>query len=379
MSANYINGNQLIINGMMNATFLTDKVLTDLLHTLFGIRSKTSWNEFATNSKKLSFATPEPLLNTIKFCIVDDQEDVSRSHFEHFLKWFKPFENLFIGSELEGAQAHDSFSLDELLDIVGQRWFFGFVNAVKTKEILINMPIGTYVIRFSSCPRSYTVCATYITKDGKRDVGNWRIESSSTKGKHFYKFGSKTYETLTDFVTKHCQGGDSLPLEHGVCKLTGAADRNVYNITVSTCSLAPPKAQPVAESPPDNIKHMVHQLLKEKDLLEQLVRKGEQELNECKAKLKKKKDMINEMKNQIAEDKKRWEVEMEQRKVQANGQLETPLYKWLQEIGLERYYSKFIEEEIDMGSLKFVRPEDVERMGIKPVPARKLLAEISKL
>jgi hypothetical protein len=58
--------------------------------------------------------------------LVDDSEQVSKAHVEHFFKWFRPFEgstNLFCGSETGGfytasQNGQESFKFEEILDII---------------------------------------------------------------------------------------------------------------------------------------------------------------------------------------------------------------------------------------------------------------------
>lgn len=57
----------------------------------------------------------------------------------------------------------------------------------------------------------------------------------------------------------------------------------------------------------------------------------------------------------------------------------SPLLDWLKSIGMERFHSKFQAEDIDFESLQYVNKEDLDRMDIKQVPARRLLDELSKL
>jgi hypothetical protein len=46
---------------------------------------------------------------------------------------------------------------------------------------------------------------------------------------------------------------------------------------------------------------------------------------------------------------------------------------------MDKYYSRFVEEDIVIDTLEYVTQDDLERMDIKQVPQRKLMAEIAKL
>jgi hypothetical protein len=81
-----------------------------------------------------------------------------------------------------------------------------------------------------------------------------------------------------------------------------------------------------------------------------------------------------EEKRLLAEEMKRFEEMREEGR-----EVESPLMNWLKSIGMERFYAKFQAEDIDFESLQYVNKEDLDRMDIKQIPARRLLDELAKL
>jgi hypothetical protein len=102
--------------------------------------------------------------------------------------------------------------------------------------------------------------------DGRRDVGNWRIESTMTKGKHGYKFGSQYFGTLKEFVDRYSTGGEILPAENGKCKLSFAADRSMYQVTATSCKATHPI--PMPQGPMDAV--CIYTILEDRQLTHEI-------------------------------------------------------------------------------------------------------------
>lgn len=72
------------------------------------------------------------------------------------------------------------------------------MDANKAKELLQNMPIGSFLFRFSSTPRCYTLSCNYA------QVGHWRIVATKNgPGYPTFKIDDKIYLSLHDIIAKH--------------------------------------------------------------------------------------------------------------------------------------------------------------------------------
>jgi len=94
------------------------------------------------------------------------------------------------------------YSFSDLVEITRPMWFFGFVDGNKAKEILLQKPLGSFLIRFSSSnPGVYTLSVN--TKDG---IGHWRITAHKiARGPPSLKMHGREYRSFYDVVETHSQ------------------------------------------------------------------------------------------------------------------------------------------------------------------------------
>src|SRR5690349_5391933 len=79
-------------------------------------------------------------------------------------------------------------------------WFFGFLSASETTEILRYMQPGSFLFRFSgTSPKNYTLSVT--TDAG---IAHWRITCFKITGAApAFKIGNTVYKSLPDIIRTH--------------------------------------------------------------------------------------------------------------------------------------------------------------------------------
>ena len=145
-----------------------------------------------------------------------------------FMEWFTPLTEggagLYQTNDAQTTQSNEGYTIEEIVNIVGQSWFFGFIDANKSRDLLERMPIGSYLFRFSSTPKCYTMSVYY------GQVGHWRIVAQKVGNSYpTFKIDDKTYKSLHDIIHTHSM---QIPLiiksgVHTECYLKVAADRNL--------------------------------------------------------------------------------------------------------------------------------------------------------
>jgi hypothetical protein len=96
------------------------------------------------------------------------------------------------------------------------------MDANKAKELLQTMPVGSFLFRFSSTPRCYTLSCNYA------QVGHWRIVATKNgPGYPTFKIDDRIYKSLHDIISSH--GPNSQPMmikaANVTCYLLTPADR----------------------------------------------------------------------------------------------------------------------------------------------------------
>jgi len=122
---------------------------------------------------------------------VSPEEDVSKDRVQLFLQWFSPFcdspfrtgmdegiSTTLIDALLQWVKTLDpdlqsrGYLIKQILKIVSQKWFHGFITSDQARELLVKFPKGSFLVRFSSQPGCFTLSAVVSTY-----IYHWRILS----------------------------------------------------------------------------------------------------------------------------------------------------------------------------------------------------------
>jgi len=163
------------------------------------------WEEFCP-VLRAAFESDEAEM--LRFCIVGQPDDglVKLSSWQNFVTWFSPLVK-FDSSYQTKSSTTDSmgYNIKEIVDIVGQSWFFGFISAEEAKKILFSLPTGSFLFRFSSKAGQYALSVNY------GQVGHWRIiAEKKAPGPPILVIDDHSYASFQSIVETHRVGGDSL-------------------------------------------------------------------------------------------------------------------------------------------------------------------------
>ena len=142
--------------------------------------------------------------------IVDEKESVDKNVWVTFMRWFTPLYIVSYGYQNEKPDTtpedeQKGYNIDQIADIVGASWFFGFLPAETAQSMLETKPLGTFLFRFSSTPGCYTLSANCGT------VGHWRINASKEGTNPIFRVDTLKYKSLHEVIEKHGRNRDPLP------------------------------------------------------------------------------------------------------------------------------------------------------------------------
>ncbi|PRP78918.1 hypothetical protein PROFUN_13294 [Planoprotostelium fungivorum] len=134
---------------------------------------------------------------------------VSKSTWDNFIQWFSPLVPSYAEEPEvvvldESAQTGDTrssvpfYTLKDVLNMVKYKWFWGFLDPSETQKILLKHPTGTFLFRFSSQPKCYTLS---VSNGGQ--VGHWRIRSQKTVDTQHFWIDERQYTSLSDIMQVH--------------------------------------------------------------------------------------------------------------------------------------------------------------------------------
>jgi len=182
---------------------------------LFGNKISIDWNRFLRMISKLwKISIPEA--SSLRFLLERDHGQVTLPDWKRFNEWF--------------SLQHETpqWTLSEMMAILQQRWFFGFLDALEAKRYLQGQPIGTFLVRFSATP------GWFVLSVNQRKVIHWRIATEADNdNKRHYILCKKSFECILELIQNHELGKEPLcihgPSAHNDdCYLTNPADRNNY-------------------------------------------------------------------------------------------------------------------------------------------------------
>ena len=90
------------------------------------------------------------------------------------MKWFSPLiaTESYHTTTLPDELAEIGYSLDEIAATIKPPFFFGWLDQVGSRQLLLNKPAGSFLLRFSQAsPGTYTL--SVALENGQ--IGNWRI------------------------------------------------------------------------------------------------------------------------------------------------------------------------------------------------------------
>lgn len=128
-----------------------------------------------------------------------------------------------------GTESMQGYQVEDVVDIVGQTWFYGFITANESKDILQSLPPGSFLFRFSSNPGCYALSVNY------GQIGHWRITTEKFGVSYpVFKIDGRTYRSMHEIIEVHGMGNDPLEIKSSTsiksCFLKIPADRTRSNL-----------------------------------------------------------------------------------------------------------------------------------------------------
>lgn len=153
-----------------------------------------------------------------------NSDRVEKQLFRVFLEWFHPLGISMLYQTNSDQIEIPGYDLEQISQIVGPSWFFGFMTASEAKELLLKKPHGSYLFRFSSNAGCYALSVNY------GQVGHWRI-TTEKKGDAdpVFRIDGRPYPSLQAVIQTHQIGGTPLIVKGSSvtnCFLREAVDRN---------------------------------------------------------------------------------------------------------------------------------------------------------
>jgi len=142
------------------------------------------------------------------------------------LKWFRPLgcpEDTYQTSNVPSGVS-SGYLCSTIIEIASPEWFHGWLGAKEAQDKLTGKPTGTFLLRFSTTPGSYSLSVAYSDT-----VGHWRINCEKDPFKTpIFQIDNTPYASLKDIVSKHRPGGEPLII------------KSPKKVGESTCYLAHP-------------------------------------------------------------------------------------------------------------------------------------------
>eukprot|EP01119_Soliformovum_irregulare_P016442 TRINITY_DN4752_c0_g1_i3.p1 TRINITY_DN4752_c0_g1~~TRINITY_DN4752_c0_g1_i3.p1 ORF type:complete len:746 (+),score=197.18 TRINITY_DN4752_c0_g1_i3:36-2273(+) len=159
----------------------------------FGGQIALPWTEFAELLQFNLGASYEEVA-ILKY-LLGGGNPVMKDHWEHLVKWFTP---LYHSEAAIDPNINSAFTLRDIIGVVQPLWFCGFLNPVETNKILLKEPTGTFLFRFSTVFRCYTLS---VSNHGQ--VGHWRIRMEKGPDWIAFYIDEKRYHSLHHIIETH--------------------------------------------------------------------------------------------------------------------------------------------------------------------------------
>jgi len=168
----------------------------------FQLKNPLPWNQF-TDVIQNVFGLAKEKTQELGF-ILNTRGVVEKTVWIELMKWFTPlvvFDNYHVKQDQQVLPVNMAFgySIEEVVDIVKPKWFYGFLSTNDAKRILTNKGNGSFLFRFSSSsPGYYTLSVCY-----SGGIGHWRINSEKKSNCTIFKIDEVKYRSLYDIVDTH--------------------------------------------------------------------------------------------------------------------------------------------------------------------------------
>eukprot|EP01114_Cavostelium_apophysatum_P017324 TRINITY_DN5120_c0_g1_i1.p1 TRINITY_DN5120_c0_g1~~TRINITY_DN5120_c0_g1_i1.p1 ORF type:complete len:386 (-),score=97.42 TRINITY_DN5120_c0_g1_i1:95-1252(-) len=165
-------------------------------------QSMIPWSQMVTVMME-TFALTRDFIEKLKY-VVASGEYVYLDRWHEFLKWFTPLvqPNLYQTSNSSAgyhtADDSEGYLIEDVIDIVGADFFFGFMSSAEARDILLRRPIGTFLFRFSSNPGCYALSVNF------GQIGHWRITTEKFGTSYpIFRIDGRGYKSLHEVVEIH--------------------------------------------------------------------------------------------------------------------------------------------------------------------------------
>eukprot|EP01118_Nematostelium_gracile_P016457 TRINITY_DN681_c0_g1_i2.p1 TRINITY_DN681_c0_g1~~TRINITY_DN681_c0_g1_i2.p1 ORF type:complete len:144 (+),score=32.84 TRINITY_DN681_c0_g1_i2:63-494(+) len=105
-----------------------------------------------------------------------------------------------IRDSLRNMKIKGGYTTSQIVDIVGPRWFHGWISAEETKLGMANANQGAFLFRFSQNPPNYSLSVMHMGQ-----VTHWRIACSkeTDDSNPIFQIDDREYASIKDIVHKH--------------------------------------------------------------------------------------------------------------------------------------------------------------------------------
>jgi len=164
----------------------------------FGSEHFLNFSQFVTVFSKVA-KIDENTVKSFEYLFSNRDGKVPRDTWDSFSRWFSPIT----------FKAEEGFSISLITQILQEKCFFGFVSGSEARTILEKKPPGTYILRFSSSPKSYAISVSL--ENGT--VGHWKIESQFKQGEGVtFILDNISFKSLQELIKHFKQESLSSPV-----------------------------------------------------------------------------------------------------------------------------------------------------------------------
>lgn len=115
---------------------------------------------------------------------------ISMTHFSLLYRWFGPWFRFAEAEEI----------IEEIEDLLGKKWFHGFISSDVAVSRLIDCDVGTFLVRLSSTESGYPFSISYVGREnGNKTIKHTRVKRISFKPS-MYSYGDEKFESLDELL-----------------------------------------------------------------------------------------------------------------------------------------------------------------------------------